>query len=114
MSYMSEEVFRREACVILGTDLMERDNESSLTTYHRHFGTSPRTCSILWNLMVDKESLERESRPKHLLWTLMWMYLYQSYTVLCLYIGCTHKTFQKHRNMIVKALNEIQIVSHGI
>ena len=45
--------------------------------------------------MDEDEKLPKKARPKHLLWTLLFLKLYDVENVLAPMCGCSEKTFRK-------------------
>ena len=111
MSHVTENDFKHKALCLLNCNVHRIESESFLLRYHVHFRCSPLVCVCLWNQMVDARMLIPQAKPEHLLWTLLWMFLYESIVVITARIGCSHTTFQKYRDSILYALSELDLVS---
>ena len=82
----------------------------SMRHFKAVFGVSPLLCSVVWNYMDDDEKLPRRAQPKHLLWTLMFLKLYNSENVLSSMCGCEEKTFRKWVWLMLAAIGSLEDV----
>jgi hypothetical protein len=64
-----------------------------LRTFKCFFGTSPENCEILWGLLAGFHP--PKSKPKHLLWTLLFVKQYSSDLANKGLTGADPKTFKK-------------------
>lgn len=58
----------------------------------------------IWDMI--KPIIPPKTKPKHLLWALMFLKVYNSEMVLSSWTGVTPKTFRKHMWPVVKAISE--------
>jgi len=102
-------VFFRRGMVIAGN--MEIDGvRFTSTNYFRfraHFGTSPGVCAICWNHIESK--LPRNFLYTHLLWTLLFLKVYATESVLASKCQCDEKTFRTKVWVVLKAIDSIKI-----
>jgi hypothetical protein len=99
---------------------MRQERMTSLKADERRFramfGTSPFNCSRLW-LKLDLTHLPNGARPKHLLWALMFLMLYNTEHILrTLAGGVDEKTYRKWTWLFIDCISELQheLVSHGL
>ena len=76
-------------------------------TFCLFFGTSPKTCASLWKIC----NFPSKSRPKHLMWALMFLKSYDTENKLSSLAGVSLKTFQKWIWLII---DEIAKVMHKV
>ena len=62
-------------------------------TYVSFFGVCPEVTGVIWALIKSK--LTKKLKPKHLLWSLMFLKQYSNETVLCALANTTPKTLRK-------------------
>jgi hypothetical protein len=62
------------------------------TKFKAHVGVSPEVTFQTWELITRKP---KHSKPKHLLWALLFAKLYSTEEVLAGMVGVTRKTFRK-------------------
>ena len=74
-----------------------RDPQASdRRSFRSIFGTTPEIASILWSMMAKTPKGQLEQLlPNHLLWTLMFMYLYTFEKPLSSMAECDPKTFRR-------------------
>jgi len=75
--------------------------------FKAHFGVTPGRCEQIWCLLQHHphaKILIRNARPIHLMWTLLFLKLYNSDTVLSGMAGCDEKTFRKWKWTFVNAI----------
>jgi hypothetical protein len=82
----------------------------SMRHFKAAFGVSPFMCSVMWNYMDDQENLPHRAQPKHLLWTLLFLKLYNSENVLCSLCECDEKTFRKWVWLMLPAIGSLDHV----
>ena len=82
----------------------------SLRRFKATFGVTPLLCSVLWNWMDDDQKLPEGASPIHLLWTLMFLKLYDTEDVLSLICRCDPKTHRKWVWLMLSAIASIDDV----
>jgi hypothetical protein len=89
-------------------------NATNYRHFRSHFGVSPGTCAICWNLIEHK--LPRNLVYTHLLWALMFLKVYGTESVLSTKCNCDEKTFRSKIWIILKAIDSIKssVVSSSI
>lgn len=65
-------------------------------------------CSILWALI--EENVTESCEPKHLLWTLCFLKLYNAETINRAIFGTDEKTFSKYVWILIGLLANIDVV----
>jgi len=99
----------------LGSQLtIGKDDDSKMLddrTFVAFFGMSPEIIAESWSLIHD--NLDGTARPKHLLWTCMFMKLYLPEDVMCVLLATSKPTFRKWVWIFIEnlALTSLQIVS---
>jgi hypothetical protein len=103
---------------LLGADIMKRSppsllpgkRASSAETFNdrwiSHFNTEPEVCFELWTMIQDNpaDGLEYDFQPEHLLWALLFLKLYNSYTVLSGMCDCHEDTYSDWVWRILQAI----------
>jgi len=84
------------------------------TRFRAGLGVSPYVCSWYWNQLEKEDLLPPGFKPKHFIWTLLFLKLYCSESVHATLCGCDEKTFRKWTWLGVKALGHLEVVSVGI
>jgi hypothetical protein len=74
------------------------------------FGTTPAVSSIIWKKINDAESMPTNSRPIHLLFSLLFLRLYQIEIVNSILTNVTEKTFSKWAHIFVEVIAALEIV----
>jgi len=102
---------------LLGQDIMNRrpKRDSMVATledqrdFRAMFGPCPLICSVVWEI-IDKPP---KGLPKHLLWALMFLKLYETNSTLAAMAKTTRPTFRKWSWLFVEAiaLQESRVVS---
>ena len=97
---------------VLGFTVIGRNSTGSLQTQYRrfrgHFGVDWYICADLWLLLVPllaDEHYFRGAKPKHLLWTLLFLKCYDTEVVLSARVHADEKTFRKWIWMFVDLLS---------
>lgn len=92
-----------KAFEIAAEDLIGDSNPSqSHQKYVAHFGVDSLVTAKIWDM--TKPSLPTKVKPKHLLWALMFMKVYNSELVFASWAGVTPKTYRKYCWMIIEAI----------
>lgn len=66
--------------------------------FKAHFGCTPERCAQLWNLLQTTPvaaAAVNGGLPKHLLWALLWLKIYNTDEIISGMCGCDEKTFRK-------------------
>ena len=87
-----------DAFLVAATNIIGRSVQGKSLSHEsreRHFwalfGVGPCACSDLWRLC----EFSQETKPKHLLWALLFLKTYATEAVLCTLAGTTRKTLRK-------------------
>jgi hypothetical protein len=68
-----------------------------LSPFSSHFGTPPHVVAIVWQLIDNPEGAE----PKHILWILLFLKVYESEDVLHNMVGTSKNTYRKWTDIIL-------------
>jgi hypothetical protein len=71
------------------------------------FGVSCDVVSHIWEYLVAYEKLDKNKRPKHLLWALFFMKTYETEAVLTQIFGATEKTIRTHVWETITAISNL-------
>lgn len=80
---------------------------AELEFFKTTYGVSPDVCSHAWEYMTKYGTKSHKARPKHLLWALIFLNLYEPETFLCRLFGTTEKTFRKWSWSIIESINQM-------
>lgn len=75
--------------------------------YRSFFGISPEVCAKLWRLLTEKPT---NSKPKHLLWSLLFLKCYNVEHVNASIVEVDEKTYRKWTWIFVNQLAELDVV----
>lgn len=78
------------------------------------FGAYPDVCCILWNEVKPHSTMPNGVEPKHLLWGLIFLNIYDTEENIALRVGdVDEKTFRKWSHLFVDAISylECEVVS---
>ena len=96
----------------IGHKITGHDIDRSLTAGHRifraFFGTSPLVCSVVWDLLY--RARPRNSKPKHLLWALLLLKIYNIESLNATLVKASVKTFRKWSLIFIKLLARMPVV----
>jgi len=81
------------------------------TRFRAGLGVSPYVCSWYWNQLEKEDLLPPGFKPKHFIWTLLFLKLYCSESVHATLCGCDEKTFRKWTWLGVTVLGHLEVVS---
>jgi hypothetical protein len=83
-----------------------------LSSFDSLFGTEPKVAAIVWNMMKKPKG----ARPKHLLWTFLFLNLYSNEYALKNMAETSKNTFRKWTELILVEMYKLepQLVSHPI
>lgn len=109
--YLSSVFFASEGALLLG-GRQNIQNAPFNRRFRSFFGTSPIICSSLWGLLAG--SRPAYSQPKHLLWALMFLRLYNTEHIHARLAGVDEKTFRKWSWAFVREIAKIQLVCNII
>jgi hypothetical protein len=105
--------------VLLGSDIMKRSppllmpgkRATTAATFNdrwiSHFNTEPEVCLQLWTMIRENpvDGLdEYDFQPKHVLWALLFLKLYNTYTVLSGMCDCHEDTYSDWTWRILKVI----------
>ena len=109
------QITRKAAHQLAEQEISHRSSALSRKTNKRQFGAnfgcSSRVCAFLWSRLVVKGILPSRFLPKHLLWTLVFLKLHCSETMLAILCGCDEKMLQKWVWKGLDLLAELNLVS---
>jgi hypothetical protein len=118
--------------ILLGSDIMKRSppsmlpgrRASSAATFNdrwtSHFNTEPEVCLQIWMMIQDNpvDGLDYNFRPEHVLWALLFLKLYDSYTVLSGMCGCHEDTYSDWMWRVLQVImyleDEVVSTSHHL
>jgi hypothetical protein len=87
----------------------KRSPESERRNFRAALGASFKTISKLWNMLEPLEKISRRARPKHLLWTLVYLKVHKSEPIHCRITGCKSRdTFRNWVNRFVDAIADLE------
>eukprot|EP00523_Entomoneis_sp_CCMP467_P003026 CAMPEP_0168754196 /NCGR_PEP_ID=MMETSP0724-20121128/19369_1 /TAXON_ID=265536 /ORGANISM="Amphiprora sp., Strain CCMP467" /LENGTH=99 /DNA_ID=CAMNT_0008802653 /DNA_START=33 /DNA_END=329 /DNA_ORIENTATION=+ len=96
---MSSESVPPEVFARTGQDILRLSKGKELKDFsgrfNSAFGTNSKRCSILWKNLVRRKYIPKETSPKHLLWSLLFMKVYADEVILSSLAQCDAKTFRK-------------------
>jgi hypothetical protein len=84
------------------------ENETHLRLWQEHFGVSPVVVCSVWNRMSLWCCLPEKCRPKHLLWTLLFLKVYATELILATLCGCDPETYRGWVKSVLEGLNRLQ------
>jgi hypothetical protein len=94
-----------------GYEYCKHSNRLSNKTGYRRFrglfGVSPASCAVLWTLIEDKPP---GSKPKHLLWSLLFLKGYANEHMNSAVVGVDEKTFRKWSWIFINLLADLNVV----
>ena len=99
--------FRRELVKILNLNTKLCENTLK-EKFRSHIGCSFEVCADAWNRMVERESLPSGAQLKHLLWTLMFLMLYDTQRRSSVVLDSDEKTIRKWNGIMLRALFDIK------
>lgn len=86
-------------------------NGSRITGYRRFrafFGVDPIVCSIVWEQL--KNDRPPRSKPKHLMWALMFLKIYTTENVFRGIVGVDEKTWRKWIWIFIDLMASLKVV----
>ena len=93
---------------ILGLHGTQFVSESEYRKYREYFGCSIDTKVALW-ILLSKFTDIGKAKVKHLLWTLLFMKVYTTESVLCGLVGHpSEKTFRKWTKLIIEQIASLE------
>ena len=108
--------FFNEGLLLMGQKPRKKNRTYSSVINRRfrgHFGVCPLICYRIWHKLYAKLYIvyNGSGRPKHLLWALMHLKLYNSEEVNSAIAGVDEKTFQKYTWTIIDLISDFNVVS---
>lgn len=106
-------IWTRKAFLSLGLEIswrlrVEKPNLTAENGFFKTtYGVTPDVCAHTWEYMSRYNTMPNNSRPKHLLWTLIFLNLYEPETFLAALFGPTEKTFRKWVRIIIESINQL-------
>jgi hypothetical protein len=98
-------------------NLPQSRNDVFNRRWNSAFGASPEVCSVLWNKMDPFETMPRGVAPKHLLWGLYFLTVYDTEHNSSHALGkVDKKTYRKWSELFVEAISflEYEVVSFSL
>ena len=74
--------------------------------FRAHFGLSFLVMSELWSLLNPYEQISKRAQAKHLLWTLVYLKVYQTEGIHCTIVKC--KTRETFCNWVKNSLQQLE------
>ena len=71
-------------------------------------GVHPTVCTFVWGELKQSMLVEDTCKPKHLLWTLIFLKTYTSESSLAVAIGVDEKTLQKWIFIIIYTISDLE------
>jgi hypothetical protein len=87
--------FTAEDAHVLGSEIASKKPGSKLNdrTFIAFYGRNSAEVAEIWDSC--NERVQPKAQPKHLMWTLMYMKLYNSMDVMCILLDTSKPTFEK-------------------
>ena len=108
---MNIRLSRQEVCRLAEQTVIHRSVRRN-RRFRSFFGCSSQVATALWNRARKKKLIPVDFSPKHMLWTLAFIKLYESEAVLAAICRCDEKTFRKWVWKGVDVLGELDLVRH--
>lgn len=99
--------FLKLGCRITNRSANARCYATELHHFKAHFGTTPSNASLLWS-KIQSQSLAPRASPIHLLWSLLWLKVYATETVLASYLGVDERSFRDRTKEMVKTIAKLK------
>jgi hypothetical protein len=88
-----------ESFYALGCEITLSNVGGSISVANRRymelFGVSPRVCSVIWNILGERNKIPFDSEPKHLLCGLLFLKSYPTETIGHIIMKMDEKTYHK-------------------
>ena len=102
---------------VIGFTIIDQTSTGSLQTQYRrfkaHFGIDWLICGKLWMLLLplfcDDSYNLGGAKKKHLLWTLLFLRLYDTEEILAAKVGAVEKTYRKWVWLFVDLISYLQV-----
>ena len=98
----------------LSLSILSQSKQVSIAVIHRRFkglfGITPHVTSITWNLVLP--CLPSAAKPRHLLWSLLFLFCYATEHVNCAIFRVDEKTYRKWTWFFVDLIGNTSIVSY--
>lgn len=107
---MSEAAFLMAGHDIIGNKISTEDSNSR--RFRTFFGTSPKTCSLLWKLLEDRRP--DDASPHHMLFSLLFLKTYGTSQFHASLAHCDEKTFRKYQWHYIRMIADLEVVSTPI
>jgi hypothetical protein len=86
-----------------------RSAESERRTFRAALGASFRTISELWNMLEPIQNISSRARPKHLLWTFVYLKVHKSEPIHLRITGCKSRdTFRNWVDRFVDSIADLE------
>jgi len=82
-------------------------NDCNLRLFRSNFGVSPRTMQKCWTLLL-MHAASSKIKPKHLLWTCLFLKTYGKECTHCSICQCDPKTFRRWIWIVVRAISNLE------
>lgn len=87
--------------------------DSAMRCFREFFGAPPTICTLIWNILYDKDLIPPDAHPRHLMWTLFYLKTYNTCNVTTATLGCCENTFRKWRTIFLELIAyHLDVVSH--
>lgn len=106
-------IWSPNAFLALGIDISSKlsvnkaNVRAELEFFKTTYGVSPDVCSHTWEYMTKHSTKSPKARPKHLLWALIFLNLYEPETFLARLFGPTEKTFRKWCWSMIQSIDQL-------
>ena len=112
---ITPDAFKRLAHTVAG---VRGNGQEGMRRFKAKFGCSPDVCSDLWERLSALPRRPRRMLPKHLLWGLLFLKLYNTESVLAEMVGAERKTVRKWCWIVVYEIKRLtgkvvsDVISH--
>ena len=106
---MSTADFYREGCVITRHNI-EGSVDTGLRRFREHFYATPIVCSILWNMMTEKQMHPNGATVKCMLCALLFLKCYNTETVNSGTMNLDEKTVRKWQWIYIDLIAGLRLV----
>ena len=90
---------------------VHQDNtQTDLRDFRAVFGVHWNVCEKVWNLLDDHGCYQKQRKPEHLLWAMLFLKSYGSEQVNSLIVGTTAKTYRKWVWRVVEEVSALNVM----
>ena len=105
---ITKDAFKYLANQMLGKK-QDRSEKEQKKDFAHFFGTCPVVCADLWNRLDPINKINTKAQPRHLLWSLLFLYKYYDEKSNCQIVGIKDpKEFRKWTWVFVKQIADLE------